>query len=169
MTRLPVSSLVSTVFRDSKLVLQGIRSFLRERRTEEHIECSISLLTAPSYDVHRSQPVLCSVSLANNTDRPLGRKLRIDIRLRASGSHPDGRYASFSKVFQLLPGVSTDLKIKYDWADHAFFVTDAAELPPDEFRRGPAAASGRYEVHAILLDSAGNPEEDLFIVQNLLA
>jgi hypothetical protein len=160
-------SLLSIIAHDARRIVRAIPVTWNDVREQERIDCSISLFSAASFDALRSLPAEYSLVLANSASQPLLRKILIDIYKRNCPIHPEGHFAWFDRSFLLPPGKSCEIKLTYDWLEHARFVLDGVALPPDSFWRGDCNAPGRYVVHAVLFDGGGNRSEDLFIVQGL--
>jgi hypothetical protein len=159
--------LLSIIANDARRIVRAIPIMWNNVRNRECIDCSISLFSAASFDVLRSVPAEYSLVLANSTSQPLLRRILIEIYKRNRPVHPEGYYAWFDKSFRLPPGESSEIRLTYDWLEHARFILKDIALPPDGFWRGDCNTPGRYAVHAVLFDGGGNRSEDLFIVQDL--
>jgi hypothetical protein len=166
MKRRPAHVLFS-VFHDVKQIVRAIPTMWKYLRQQERIDCSISLFSAASSDAFLSLPTEYSLVLANDTSRPLVRKILIDIYRRHRPVHPDGHYAWFHKTFRLLPRTSCVITVTYDWIDAVRFVLNGVALSPDGFWRGDCSAPGPYAVQAVLFDAADNHAELVFIIQDL--
>ena len=158
---------LSAISHDVKRIARAIPGIWDYVRKPDHVDCSISLFSAASFDALRSVPAEYSLAVANNTSRPLFRKILIDIYGHDHPVHPEGHYAWFEKTFFLLPGRSCEITLMYDWLELVSFTVDGAEFPPDDRWRGNNNALGRYAVHAVLFDGSGHHFEDLFILQDL--
>jgi hypothetical protein len=160
-------SLLSIFANDARRIARAFPAMWNDAREQECLDCSISLFSAASFDVRRSVPAEYLLVLANGTSQPRLCKILIDIYKRDRPVHPEGHYAWFERSFRLAPGRSCEIKLTYDWLEHAEFILDGAALPPDGFWRSDCSALGRYAVHAVALGGGGNRSEDVFIIQDL--
>jgi hypothetical protein len=160
-------SVLSILAHDVKRVVRALPVMWNHVREPERLDCSISLFSAASIDARQSLQAEYFLVLANSMSQPLLCKLLLEIYKRDRPIHPEGHYAWFERSFRLAPGRSCEIKLTYDWLEHAEFIVDGAALPPDGFWRGDCNAVGRYAVHAVVFGGGSNRSEALFIVQDL--
>jgi GT2 family glycosyltransferase len=88
-------------------------------------------------------------------------------KLKISIEYNGSCYAYFTKILNLLPESSSDIKFEYDWRRQANFYIDNEIYQPEEIWYRGFVYSGLYRVNAILYDIKDRQVDNLTIYQRL--
>jgi hypothetical protein len=152
---------------DGRRVAAGSAALVRCLLTRERVDLALGQFSTESTLAATGHPSRYLVLVANAGSTPRDVTLRIEIRRAGAPPMPDDFYACFSTHLKAAARASTPVALLYDWLVGAEFLAGDIPSPPDDFRRGTIAGSGRYAVSAALLDPAGAVLERLTVYQEL--